>query len=140
MKTVSLKQPFAALVAAGIKKYETRKWKTNYRGPLLIQASLSPHPLYVGYDFTDQVLELNNQSAKRRYSLPRYFIPFSGEMICVVDLVDCQPFEKYMEDDACCDIYAGYAWKIENPRLTLPIKLKGQLSIFETPDELIKYV
>lgn len=94
MKAISLKQPFAALVAAGIKQYETRKWGTKYRGPLLIQASLTPHPLFCGYDFRTERLELNNRSAKRIYELPKYFIPRSGEMMCVVDLVDVFPFPK----------------------------------------------
>ena len=32
MKTITLKQPWATLVAEGIKKYEFRTWKTKYRG------------------------------------------------------------------------------------------------------------
>ena len=38
MKIITLKQPWASLVAYGIKKYEFRTWKTNYRGKLLIHA------------------------------------------------------------------------------------------------------
>lgn len=38
MKVLTLKQPWATLVAEGIKKYEFRTWKTNYRGKLLIHA------------------------------------------------------------------------------------------------------
>ena len=142
MKAISLKQPFAALVAAGVKKYETRKWKTEYRGPLLIQASLMPHSLFCGYNFESQILELDNWSAKRFYNLSRYLIPHSGEMICVVDLVDIRPFEnkKEVEDLACCDWYDGYIWKLENPRQTYPIPIKGQLGLFDVPDELIKYI
>lgn len=141
MKAISLKQPFAALVAAGVKQYETRKWGTKYRGPLLIQASLAAHPLFCGYDFETEKLELDNRSAKRFYDVPRYFIPRSGEMMCVVDLVDVYPFPntKEAESLACCDWYEGFVWKIENPRITLPIPLKGQLSIFEVSDDLIKY-
>jgi hypothetical protein len=39
MKTLSIKQPFATLVCAGVKKVENRTWKTDYRGRLLIHAS-----------------------------------------------------------------------------------------------------
>lgn len=38
MKVLTLKQPWATLVAEGIKKYEFRTWKTNYRGKVLIHA------------------------------------------------------------------------------------------------------
>ena len=38
MKVLTLKQPWATLVAEGIKEYEFRSWKTNYIGKLLIHA------------------------------------------------------------------------------------------------------
>ena len=40
MKVLTLKQPWATLVAEGIKKYEFRSWKTKYRGDFLIHAGL----------------------------------------------------------------------------------------------------
>ena len=39
MKVLTLRQPWATLVAIGAKKIETRSWKTNYRGPLAIHAA-----------------------------------------------------------------------------------------------------
>lgn len=39
MKALSLRQPWATLVAIGAKRIETRSWGTNYRGPLAIHAS-----------------------------------------------------------------------------------------------------
>ena len=41
MKTLSLIQPWASLIALGEKRIETRSWGTRYRGPLAIHASLS---------------------------------------------------------------------------------------------------
>ena len=38
MKVITLKQPWATLVAEGLKKYEFRSWKLNYRGEILIHA------------------------------------------------------------------------------------------------------
>lgn len=38
MKVITLKQPWATLVAEGLKKYEFRSWKFNYRGEILIHA------------------------------------------------------------------------------------------------------
>ena len=39
MKCISLKQPYAELLASGKKTIEIRKWNTNFRGPFLIHAS-----------------------------------------------------------------------------------------------------
>ena len=38
MKVLTLKQPWASLVANGYKVYEFRTWKTKYRGEILIHA------------------------------------------------------------------------------------------------------
>lgn len=58
MKAISLWQPWASLVALGVKTIETRSWSTKYRGPLTIHAAarrpemmyLPPQPL--GRDLT----------------------------------------------------------------------------------------
>jgi ASCH domain-containing protein len=39
MKCLSLKQPFADLLALGEKTIELRKWNTKFRGEFLIHAS-----------------------------------------------------------------------------------------------------
>ena len=38
MKTLTINQPFATLIVEGLKEYEFRTWKTNYRGEILIHA------------------------------------------------------------------------------------------------------
>lgn len=38
-KIITLWQPWASLIALGHKKYETRSWKTKYRGELIIHAA-----------------------------------------------------------------------------------------------------
>ncbi|QDP86052.1 ASCH domain-containing protein [Chryseobacterium sp. SNU WT5] len=39
MKALSIKQPWASLIAHGIKDIENRTWKTNFRGRIYIHAS-----------------------------------------------------------------------------------------------------
>lgn len=39
MKALTLHQPWATLIAAGIKTIETRSWSTKHRGPLAIHAA-----------------------------------------------------------------------------------------------------
>lgn len=43
MKALSVRNPYAALIVAGIKTIENRSWSTRYRGPLLIHAGVAPH-------------------------------------------------------------------------------------------------
>lgn len=38
MKVMTIKQPFASLIAKGYKEYEFRTWRTNYRGYILIHS------------------------------------------------------------------------------------------------------
>ena len=40
MKALSIRQPWASLIVAGYKTVENRPWRTHYRGPTLIHASL----------------------------------------------------------------------------------------------------
>lgn len=42
MKAITLWQPWATLMALGVKRIETRKWATKHRGPLAIHASSRP--------------------------------------------------------------------------------------------------
>lgn len=42
MKALSVRQPWASMIARGEKQIEFRSWATSYRGPLLIVASKSP--------------------------------------------------------------------------------------------------
>ena len=119
MKALSLKQPWTGYVASKQKSIETRTWRTSYRGELLICSSLK---------------------ADKRFSLIDYnhnLCHISGMAICVVDLIDCIPFEKKHEKDAMCEVYEGYAWIIENVRLIKPLSIKGQLSIFNVSDDIL---
>ena len=51
MKVISIKEPFATLIKDGIKIYETRSWKTNYRGEIYIHAS-KLNEWYACYHYT----------------------------------------------------------------------------------------
>jgi hypothetical protein len=44
MKALTLRQPYATLVAIGAKRIETRSWRTRYRGPLAIHAAATFPP------------------------------------------------------------------------------------------------
>jgi len=59
MKALSIKQPWASLIAHGVKDIENRTWKTNFRGRIYIHASAKwvPKPKETntyGSIYTDQ--------------------------------------------------------------------------------------
>lgn len=111
-KAISLKQPWANLVCEGKKTIETRKWKTNYRGNLIICSSQKPK------------------------------IEPAGYAICIVELYDIKPMTKKDEKDACIKIYKGaYSWFLRNIRqIDPPIPIKGGLGIYHlslSPNKVI---
>lgn len=102
-KALSLKQPWANLVASGKKTIETRKWSTKYRGDLVVCSSLTPK-----------------------------IEPF-GKALCIVELYDIKPMTIEHEKKACIKIYPGaYSWFLRNIRpLNPPIAVKGKLGVFD---------
>lgn len=86
IKALSLWQPHAQAIALGIKPYETRGWKTDYRGPLVICSAKKPfrHQDYPRDYFQDACARLH------RAGCPHYALAY-GEALCIVDLVDCVP-------------------------------------------------
>ncbi|HOV64004.1 MAG TPA: ASCH domain-containing protein [Spirochaetia bacterium] len=102
MKALSVKQPWANMIASGEKTIETRKWGTDYRGELLIVSSKQPK------------------------------IEPAGFALAIVKLLDCRPMTKRDEVAACCGIYPGaYAWVLEFVRRIKPFPVRGQLGLYE---------
>lgn len=116
MKTISLKQPWASLVAIGKKTIETRTWKTDYQGPLLIVSSKT----------IDKNFHLSNLAEVL------FEIPF-GKALAVVSLVNCRPMRKEDEEAAMCPFNPDlYVWILKDiRRIKKPFPVKGQLGIYE---------
>jgi hypothetical protein len=77
-RALSLKQPWAALVVAGLKTVEVRKWATTHRGPLLIHAST--------YDDT------RSEGWARVPAEVRSLSEIKGGIIGEVDLLECREY------------------------------------------------
>lgn len=117
---MSIKEPYASLIKDGYKCYETRSFKTNYRGELYIHASLSK----------------SNQNNE----LSKLINPMYGEIICKCKLLDCiymtaefiESLRENNEMEYKCGLYevGRYAWVLENIEATQPIKAKGRLGIW----------
>ena len=112
VKALSLKQPWANMIAAGEKTIETRKWPTDYRGPLLIVSSKSPD------------------------------IPPAGYAVALATLVECRPMTGADEHAAQCRLYRGaYAWILRDIHRVKPFPVRGQLGIYDVsvPDDLLAF-
>ncbi len=109
LKAISLWQPWASLIPLGLKHYETRSWKTNYRGKLLICSTATNTKLQ-----HQQYLKIYEQLQL----LPWSDFPH-GQAIAICDLVDCiEMTAEFIEQQSKTEILCGdwqvgrYAWKL----------------------------
>mgnify|MGYP000923531100 FL=1 len=127
MKVLSIKEPWATLIASKQKYIETRSWKTSYRGELYIHASKK---------------QINNKDEKIQELLkllPTQEMNY-GKIICKCELVDCiymdekfiNEIKQNKQEYICGDYQVGrYAWILEKTELMQPkIDAKGKLNIW----------
>lgn len=147
MKALSIKQPWASLIAHGIKDIENRTWATKHRGTIYIHASGKPSfnnlTLNLTHDQIDQmVLGDFCQLDSRSIAYPKSAIIGTVDIVdCVIDhpsiwaeksyhnvTVNSLPFGEEDEPD-----YIIYNWVLANPVLfEKPIlNVKGKLSLWE---------
>ena len=122
MRVITLKQPWATLVAEGLKKYEFRSWKLNYRGEILIHAGKG-----VDLDAMKKFEHLNLNYPKSRILAK----------VCIADCIELNPDinkKIIMENEL---VYGhkfdrtGYAWKLENViKYDNKIRCKGKLGLW----------
>jgi len=120
MKALSVKQPWAELIASGRKTIETRTWRTKYRGPLLICAGKT----------VDK--EAHEHFVKQGFFLPEGTYP-RGYALTVVDLDDCRPMTRDDEEYAWCRYLPNtYSWVLSNLRREFnQYKMTGRQGLFE---------
>ena len=134
MKALSIKQPWASLIAQGIKDIENRTWKTNFRGRIYIHVSAS---------FTKVQKQILQDLVVERgvtcYDPETYPV---GAIIGEVDIVDCVINHKSIwaeysfepiDDSEGYPEEPIYNWVLENAVLyDEPIlNIKGKLSFWE---------
>lgn len=127
MKCISLWQPWASLLVAGVKKIETRSWLTGYRGPLYIHAAKKHDK-----DDLDLLRYFNTVGLKQPESIP------FGAIVGRVDLVDCKPTETIRDTISSVEYALGgfgnnrYGWITEKPvEFAQPVPFKGKQGLFE---------
>jgi hypothetical protein len=144
MKVISIRNPQAALVMAGIKTVETRSFKTKIRGRIGIHSSIL-------WNKTDDGIEGwldNNGPIAGRIDRYLYDITVmrSGFILGTVELVDCVPAGDWIEVPRMKGGHADYerefilgdlstdrfAWILSDPKpFLMPIPAKGRLGFWE---------
>ena len=86
MKAITIWQPWASLIACGAKVYETRSWKTDYRGPIAIHAAKKDpcKMMLIGLE----EFEIATNDVFEKENLAWCFLP-RGEIIATAELVNC---------------------------------------------------
>ena len=125
MKVLTIKQPFASLIAEGIKEYEFRTWKTKYRGELLIHAGKSI-----------------DKKAMKKYEKYNLEYPI-GSIIAKVAITNCIKIDdntKKILKEKNIFVYENaiknedgklYGFKLENVEKINPIKVNGKLGLWD---------
>lgn len=130
MKAITIKQPFATLIAEGLKEYEFRTWRTKYRGEILIHAGK-------GID----------KKAMERFSYLNLEYP-TGCLIAKAIITDCvyvddelkkelekkdsQIYHGVIKKDSDWD---GFGFKLEQIEKIVPIQVNGKLSLWDYMEE-----
>lgn len=130
MKCISIRQPWASLICAGIKNVENRSWQTKYRGKILIHASSFKCPKDWAYQLP---LELSNESINNDIfgNIDIENIPGSA-IIGYVNLDDCVTGNDNL---LWSDPGSEYKFMLSNAYMfNEPITgVKGKLNIFDYP-------
>ena len=116
MKALTVRQPWASLIAGKRKRYETRSWLTHYRGLLAIHAGKNAS-------------EIQNEDIGR--------FPL-GAIVAVAEIVQCHRTEDIR--DSLCDEALGvgdfssgrFAWELHNVKsIEPPIPARGFQGLWE---------
>ncbi len=108
MKVLTLHQPWASLVALGVKTIETRSWSTAYRGPLAIHAGVKPPCGYRDDLWLAAALwRVHRRSGDGQFDLSRFRAPDGiggvesmwdlplGAIVATCTLVDVAPIGRW---------------------------------------------
>lgn len=138
MKAISFWQPWATLIAFGLKHFETRSWPTSYRGTLAIHAAKRP----ARSDELNPVITqaLFDIGFRRLSELPY------GCVVCTVNLVDCEPTAQVVQRTFFKEIEATerhfglyspgrFAWQLDTPIRLPDIPARGSQGFWEWEPE-----
>ena len=136
MKALSVKQPWAELIVAGVKDVENRSWATDHRGPLLIHATLRPMHRWESCMLSKDCARAADDYFWRVYRddmRPPVGVPL-GCIVGVARLIGCPTRDL-------SPWWAGVgarAWLLRDPiKFAHPIPWKGRQRLLDVPNDVI---
>ena len=132
MKALSIKQPWASLIAHGIKDIENRTWRTHFRGKIYIHASgkSAGNTAFLLSNEQESFFVWNTENYKTFESNLDY-----SAVIGEVEIIDCVINHPsiWAEKEEDLTKKPIYNWVLANPVLyDKPIlNVKGKLSFWE---------
>jgi hypothetical protein len=115
-RALTIKQPWAELIARGVKTIETRMWRSRYRGPILIHTGLD-----VDYDAATRFGIVLSDGV-----IPR------GKVVASATLEDCRPMTASDEQAAFCPAILGrFAWVLRDVRRVAPVAMRGKQGLWK---------
>lgn len=148
LPAISLWQPWAALVASGVKRFETRSWSTDHRGALAIHAAKTRQGWEHAAPDVLEALRLSTYpDPKYRPPAPRQDDFAYGAVVATVELVSVIPIDELAGDVwqvagsldvALGDWSAGrYAWELICPEhVQPPVPVNGRQRLFPVEIDL----
>ncbi len=132
MKSISLIQPWASLIANGIKTIETRSLNTHHRGPLAIHASKSiPAWVYSLCAEPEMFAILKRYGLLPIDELPRGVVLATCRLVDVDHITfdyNVSPVQRPLGDFRP----GRYAWWLKDiKRLAIPIPARGALGLWD---------
>lgn len=150
-KVLTVKNPWAWLIAQGIKDIENRTWRTNFRGRILIHAAATSAKRKDEALFEllskEQWKEFKKwdkiRAAKRPINLSDVFADEpKSQILCSVEIVDCVINHPsiWAEKGTTEEGKQIYNWVLANPRPEpdyAGLKIKGALSLWDFSEDRI---
>ncbi len=135
MKAITVIQPWATLLATGKKRIETRSWRTNYRGEILIHAGKKDFTKHLIQDSRSFMEYLSRAGIYWGLKLP------TGAIIGKANLVNCLQIdeltealikEQHPDEYEFGDFTPGrFAWVMTDPVLfEKPILVSGKQGLW----------
>lgn len=128
MRVLTLREPWATMVARYGKTIENRGYRTNYRGPLAIHAAKTIRVR----DCRDQLeaIRLEGWVGARRLPTLDELRSSAGKIVAVCDLVDCRLASSFVDDEPWVmrsdDPNTDWCWVLANVRdLARPVPHVG---------------
>lgn len=132
MKTITLWEPWASLIAAGLKEYETRGWRTHYRGPVAIHASKTKRGLRAASP------ELLEYCTGLELQFGSVVAIAELDQVVATGLEGARTVEVSAEEELAGDWSEGrWAWKLVRVApLAMPLYVRGRQGLWTLDDEL----